>query len=136
MAGFGEGMDPYTTLSTPTILRTRDIPWDIYMTARLISDRELQLLRRYDKKDVQYQGRLLKEVRWRGSLGAWLGQPADAWAGGVWRAVAAACCRADRSPCSMQLRRGRDRCPPPRGQGAMPRREGAPGDGPSPAPVG
>lgn len=25
---------------------------DIYMTARLISDRDLQLLRRYDKKDA------------------------------------------------------------------------------------
>lgn len=63
MAGYGEGLDPYTTLNTPTILRTRDIPWDIYMTARLISDRELQFLRRYDKKEPTYQTKLLKEAR-------------------------------------------------------------------------
>eukprot|EP00887_Chlorella_sp_A99_P006497 scaffold3.g6497.t1 len=47
--------------STRNVLR-RDIPWDIYMTARLISDRDLQLLRRYDKKDADYQGRLLAEA--------------------------------------------------------------------------
>ncbi|KFM25396.1 putative V-type proton ATPase subunit H [Auxenochlorella protothecoides] len=68
MAGYGEGLDPYTTLNTPTILRTRDIPWDIYMTARLISDRELQFLRRYDKKEPTYQTKLLKEARNGGKL--------------------------------------------------------------------
>ena len=64
MAGYGEGLgvDPYAHLTVATILRTRDIPWDIYMTARLISDRELQLLRRYDKKEESYQSKLLREV--------------------------------------------------------------------------
>ena len=33
-------------------------------TARLISDRDLQLLRRIDKKDPAYQAKLLEEVRW------------------------------------------------------------------------
>ena len=32
-------------------------------TARLISDRDLQLLRRFDKKDPAYQAKLLEEVR-------------------------------------------------------------------------
>ena len=40
----------------------RDIPWDIYQTARLITDRDLQLLRRYDKKEAAYQAKLLQEV--------------------------------------------------------------------------
>ena len=35
---------------------------DIYQTARLITDRDLQLLRRYDKKEPAYQARLLEEV--------------------------------------------------------------------------
>ncbi|KDD73222.1 hypothetical protein H632_c2410p0, partial [Helicosporidium sp. ATCC 50920] len=47
--------------STASILRTRDIPWDIYMTARLISDKDLQLLRRYDNKNPGTQARLLAE---------------------------------------------------------------------------
>ena len=53
----------FRTLTTEGILRTRDIPWDIYMTARLISERDLQLLRRYDKKDADLRARLLDEVR-------------------------------------------------------------------------
>jgi V-type H+-transporting ATPase subunit H len=40
----------------------RDIPWDIYQTARLITDRDLQLLRRFDKKDPAFQAKLLDEV--------------------------------------------------------------------------
>lgn len=44
-----------------SVLR-RDIPWDIYQTARLISDRDLQLLRRFDKKEGAYQAKLLEEV--------------------------------------------------------------------------
>ncbi|EFN53238.1 hypothetical protein CHLNCDRAFT_32265 [Chlorella variabilis] len=39
----------------------RDIPWDIYQTARLITDRDLQLLRRFDKKDAAFQAKLLEE---------------------------------------------------------------------------
>lgn len=53
--------DGYGQDSTRSVLR-RDIPWDIYMTARLISDRDLQLLRRYDKKDADYQAKLLEEA--------------------------------------------------------------------------
>jgi hypothetical protein len=46
---------------TLSVLR-KDIPWDIYQTARLITDRDLQLLRRFDKKDKAYQAKLLEEV--------------------------------------------------------------------------
>lgn len=53
-------------LSSAQVLR-RDIPWDIYKSARFISDRELQLIKRYDKKDASYQGKLLAEVGDRGS---------------------------------------------------------------------
>ncbi|WPT13970.1 Putative V-type proton ATPase subunit H [Picochlorum sp. SENEW3] len=47
--------------TTQQLLRTREIPWDIYMTARLITDRDLQLLRRYDKKDPQQKKLLLSD---------------------------------------------------------------------------
>ncbi len=48
-------------LTSQSVLR-RDIPWDIYKSARFISDRELQLIKRYDKKDASYQAKLLDEV--------------------------------------------------------------------------
>ena len=50
-------------LSTPTVLK-REIPWDTYLTARLISDRDLQLIKRYDKATKESQASLLKEVRY------------------------------------------------------------------------
>lgn len=48
-------------LSTPAVLK-REIPWDTYLTARLISDRDLQLIKRYDKAPKENQASLLKEV--------------------------------------------------------------------------
>ncbi|GAB4821778.1 hypothetical protein N2152v2_008824 [Parachlorella kessleri] len=48
-------------LTTAQVLR-RAIPWDIYKSARFISDRELQLIKRYDKKDASYQAKLLAEA--------------------------------------------------------------------------
>ena len=41
----------------------RDIPWETYMTARLITDKDLQLIRRYDKRSDELQASLLDEVR-------------------------------------------------------------------------
>ena len=52
--------------TTESLLRSREIPWDIYMTARLISDRDLALLRRYDKRDPAQQARLLDDPEVRG----------------------------------------------------------------------
>jgi V-type H+-transporting ATPase subunit H len=48
--------------STQFLLRTKEIPWDIYMTARLISDHDLQLLRRYDKRDPEQRAKLLEDA--------------------------------------------------------------------------
>ena len=59
MASYG---DEGTELSTPTVLK-RDTPWETYLTARLISDRDLQLIRRYDKRNAETQQDLLTEVR-------------------------------------------------------------------------
>ncbi len=54
--------EPDFQLSDSLSVLRRDIPWDIYQTARLITDRDLQLLRRFDKKEPAYQGKLLEEV--------------------------------------------------------------------------
>lgn len=40
----------------------REIPWETYVTARLISERDVQLLRRYDKRPEELQSSLLDEV--------------------------------------------------------------------------
>ncbi len=40
----------------------RDIPWETYMTAKLINSRGLQLLRRYDHRPDSVQAALLDEV--------------------------------------------------------------------------
>lgn len=47
--------------TTEGLLRLKEIPWEIYQTARLISDKDLQLLRRYDKKDAHYKKVLLED---------------------------------------------------------------------------
>ncbi|KAI3470381.1 hypothetical protein Pfo_027044 [Paulownia fortunei] len=47
-------------LSTDQILR-RDIPWETYMTTKLITGTGLQLLRRYDKKPENYKAQLLDD---------------------------------------------------------------------------
>lgn len=40
----------------------RDIPWETYMTTKLITGTGLQLLRRYDKKPEAYKAQLLEDV--------------------------------------------------------------------------
>ncbi|KAL2249190.1 V-type proton ATPase subunit H-like [Sesamum indicum] len=47
-------------LSTEQVLR-RDIPWETYMTTKLITGTGLQLLRRYDKKPENYKAQLLDD---------------------------------------------------------------------------
>ncbi|XP_038696917.1 V-type proton ATPase subunit H-like [Tripterygium wilfordii] len=47
-------------LTTEQVLR-RDIPWESYMTTKLISGTGLQLLRRYDKKPESYKAQLLED---------------------------------------------------------------------------
>ncbi len=58
MANFGEESSELTTAS---VLK-RNIAWDTYLTARLITDHDLQLIRRYDKKNPEIQQDLLQEV--------------------------------------------------------------------------
>ncbi|KAM7273178.1 hypothetical protein ACFE04_027842 [Oxalis oulophora] len=62
--GFGsvssDSMD-HAELSTEQVLR-RDIPWETYMTTKLISGTGLQLLRRYDKKPESNKAQLLDDV--------------------------------------------------------------------------
>ena len=48
-------------LTTATVLK-RDLHWETYVTARLISEWDLQLIRRYDKRGNQVQTSLLEEV--------------------------------------------------------------------------
>eukprot|EP00850_Spirogloea_muscicola_P013575 SM000093S24386 [mRNA] locus=s93:12370:15155:+ [translate_table: standard] len=52
----GEGGD----VSKEQVLR-RDVPWETYMTAKLISGTDLQLLRRYDHRAPEVQAALLAE---------------------------------------------------------------------------
>ncbi|XP_004242619.2 V-type proton ATPase subunit H [Solanum lycopersicum] len=47
-------------LTTEEVLR-RDIPWETYMTTKLITGTGLQLLRRYDKKAESYKAQLLDD---------------------------------------------------------------------------
>jgi V-type H+-transporting ATPase subunit H len=61
MSRRGYADDP-SELSTPAVLK-REIPWDTYLTARLITDKDLQLIKRYDKAPKEQQAQLLKEVR-------------------------------------------------------------------------
>ena len=46
--------------NTASVLR-RDLPWEIYTTACLISDRDLQLIRKYDMCNRETQEELLEE---------------------------------------------------------------------------
>lgn len=40
----------------------RDIPWETYMSTKLITGTGLQLLRRYDKKPEGFKAQLLEDV--------------------------------------------------------------------------
>ena len=53
-----EGQSEPTTAG----LLKREIPWDTYLTARLISDRDLQLIRKYDKRERNQQREQLHQV--------------------------------------------------------------------------
>ncbi|KAK9845988.1 hypothetical protein WJX81_007801 [Elliptochloris bilobata] len=54
------GDDPHE-VTTASVLR-RDVPWETYLTARLISEPDLQLIRSYDKRGRARQEELLAEV--------------------------------------------------------------------------
>ncbi|MED6197452.1 hypothetical protein PIB30_056611 [Stylosanthes scabra] len=50
----------HAELSTEQVLR-RDIPWETYMSTKLISGTTLQLLRRYDHRSENHRAQLLDE---------------------------------------------------------------------------
>ncbi|GLT95267.1 hypothetical protein SLE2022_129590 [Rubroshorea leprosula] len=50
----------HAELTTEQVLR-RDIPWETYMTTKLISGTALQLLRRYDNRSESYRAQLLED---------------------------------------------------------------------------
>ncbi|XP_021899696.1 V-type proton ATPase subunit H [Carica papaya] len=50
----------HAELSTEQVLK-RDIPWETYMTTKLISGTGLQLLRRYDNRSESYRAQLLDD---------------------------------------------------------------------------
>ncbi len=58
--GLGSGIERGALAQA--VLR-RDIPWSTYMSARLLDDKNLQLIRKFDKKCDATQDALLKEVR-------------------------------------------------------------------------
>ncbi|GLT30844.1 hypothetical protein SLA2020_056270 [Shorea laevis] len=51
----------HAELTTEQVLR-RDIPWETYMTTKLISGTALQLLRRYDNRSDSYRVQLLDDI--------------------------------------------------------------------------
>jgi V-type H+-transporting ATPase subunit H len=62
------GKEPESTLTKAQVL-ARDIPWEGYQRAALISDKELELIRRYDKKpddirrsDIEKEGSTYAEL--------------------------------------------------------------------------
>mmetsp|Transcript_19153 Transcript_19153/g.57841 ORF Transcript_19153/g.57841 Transcript_19153/m.57841 type:complete len:476 (+) Transcript_19153:322-1749(+) len=57
MPAYAEGAPVPTNQA---VLR-RDIPWSTYMSARLLDDKNLQLIRKFDKKSDDVQDALLKE---------------------------------------------------------------------------
>lgn len=57
----GDGIAKNPLPTTEGLLRAKEIPWEIYQTARLISDKDLQMLRRYDKKNSHHKTMLLDE---------------------------------------------------------------------------
>ena len=58
-----------TTMISPTDdleqVLSQQVPWESYVTGRLISDADLQLIKRFDKRDAATQESLLTEVRER-----------------------------------------------------------------------
>ena len=51
-----------TELSTDQILKTHEVPWESFTSLRLISDRDAQLIRKYDKRKRDTQAELLEQV--------------------------------------------------------------------------
>ncbi|PNW88402.1 hypothetical protein CHLRE_01g027800v5 [Chlamydomonas reinhardtii] len=49
------------TVKTWSDILAREIPWETYATARLVTDKDLQLIRRYDKRSSELKNSMLDE---------------------------------------------------------------------------
>lgn len=58
----GRPEDAGSDLTTEQILKTREVPWESFTSLRLISDRDVQLIRKYDKRKRETQAELLEQV--------------------------------------------------------------------------
>lgn len=62
MSRSGRPEDGGTDLTTEQVLRNREVPWESFTSLRLISDRDVQLIRKYDKRKRETQAELLEQV--------------------------------------------------------------------------
>ncbi len=53
-----EGAD----VTTEQVLKSHEVPWESFTSLRLISDRDAQLIRKYDKRKRDTQAELLEQV--------------------------------------------------------------------------
>ena len=63
--------DEGTDVSTEQVLKSHEVPWESFTSLRLISDRDAQLIRKYDKRKRDTQAELLEQVGitlWRHKL--------------------------------------------------------------------
>ncbi len=54
--------DEGTDVSTEQVLKSHEVPWESFTSLRLISDRDAQLIRKYDKRKRDTQAELLEQV--------------------------------------------------------------------------
>ena len=54
--------DEGTDVSTEQVLKSHEVPWESFTSLRLISDRDAQLIRKYDKRKRETQAELLEQV--------------------------------------------------------------------------
>lgn len=55
---FDEGAD----VTTEQVLKSHEVPWESFTSLRLISDRDAQLIKKYDKRKRDTQAELLEQV--------------------------------------------------------------------------
>lgn len=53
--------DEGTDISTEQVLKSHEVPWESFTSLRLISDRDAQLIRKYDKRKRDTQAELLEQ---------------------------------------------------------------------------
>ena len=49
-------------VTTEQVLKSHEVPWESFTSLRLISDRDAQLIRKYDKRKRETQAELLEQV--------------------------------------------------------------------------